>query len=173
MYLKLLGAVLIVLGGSILGVYIGISPRLRQKELEQFKTIALIIQSEISYGNATIKEISKKLCINTQGDIREFFNTFNFVINNNSFESIQEVWISCVNKKLTDTHLSLEDIEIISTFGNSFSSFNKDTQLKAVDRMVSYINTQCTYLETLGRNKLRFCKTMGLLAGCLGVILLF
>ncbi len=173
MLLKLIGALLLISGGGVLGIYYGLQGRLRQRELEQLKNALMLMYSETEFGHSPLWQMCQRavdLCDSQIGDI---FKTFYIELKEKTTENTEELWRSCLENNIKNTHLTKEDIIVISALGNSLGAGDINRQLTSITNVVNYIDTKNAQLDEKNKADLRLYKNTGILLGGLAVILLF
>lgn len=173
MLLKLIGSVLLIVGGAGLGIYYGMSPALRKRELEQLKRALMLMYSETEFGRTPLAEQCRSaadICDNAVGGI---FSCFALGLEDRTAEDTVQLWKNCVKTACVHTHFATEDVEKITVLGNSLGVVDINRQLSAIKNVTDYIDFKCDELEEVSKKNMRLYKNTGVLLGIFAVILLF
>ncbi len=172
MFIKLVGAVLLIISGTGLGIFYGMEPELRRRELAGLKGALMIMHSETKFGHTHLAPMCRRAAQNCEGGISRIFISFADSIRRRDTEDIQGLWQSCV-ESVKDTHLTDGDKEAISALGKGLGAEDIDLQLSAIMALVSYIDSKDEELVQLSSKNLRLYRSGGALIGIFAVILLF
>lgn len=172
MFMKIAGALLLILGGGGLGMYYGLACEFRKRELEEFKRALMLMYSETQFGHTHLSGMCERAAKICAGAVADILHGFALALKDKSIEDIAAVWRSHVQRGAADTHLSAEDFDKISALGEGLGSGDINRQLNSINQLITYIDMKNTELERLGEKNLRLYKSTGVLIGIFAVILL-
>lgn len=172
MFIKLFGALLLILSGTGLGIYYGMGSELRRRELEELKRALMVMYSETEFGHTHLAPMCRRAAGSCERGISDIFISFAEGLKRRDTEDIWELWQSCLNSA-QGVHLADEDREAIGALGKSLGAEDINLQLSGIRLAVSYIDSKDEELAQLSSKNLRLYKSGGALIGIFAVILLF
>lgn len=172
MLLKLVGCALLIAGGSCLGIYYGIQPRLRSRDLEEIKKGLMVMYSETEYGHTCLEPMCIKAGEITSDKISGLFKAFAISLSERCGESSGKMWEECIIG-YDGLHLSENDISMILGLGSYLGCGDIKRQLTGIELLTDYIDRCQSELRDEIVKRMRLCRSTGILAGLFLVILLF
>lgn len=173
MFLKVMGALMVVSGCSGIGFAMAYGLGMRQKQLLELKKFAMLLKSEIRYTMAPLPEAFRHI----EGRLKAPFSTFIAsvakVLETMEGRSFASVWNAQMNLHLKKTNLTTGDLQTLSDFGDHLGFLDREMQLAAVDLYVEQLETAMGQLGKGLNGRQRVAKTLGTLGGLLMAILLF
>lgn len=128
--LKLAGGLLIITASGLLGIVFSNRLLLRYRELEDFRRLMQMLETEVTYGAtplpAALCSVSKK----TEGIMRSFFACISKYLSDRSFYTVREAWSDSAELILKGSSLKKEDIELIKSFGSILGCSDREDQQK-------------------------------------------
>jgi stage III sporulation protein AB len=173
MMLKLLGAMLVLIGAGGLGVYYGLGCKHRKGELEQLRRAFRIMYSETEFGHTPLAVMCDKALAVCDDEVGKIFEEFREVLQNKATDDISTLWKNCVEKGCIGTYMKDEDIQALSGLGSCLGVGDISLQLAAIERLIAYIDDKCSELDKASEKNMRLCRSTGVLTGIFVVILLF
>jgi stage III sporulation protein AB len=172
MCIKLIGAFLLSVGGVGLGRYIGMYLKLRQRELERFKNVLMLIYSDTEFGKSCLADSCIRAAKNTSGAAKNVIESFADRLNQSTSDEVGDMWRQAVtdNKGL---YLTDEDLTHLADLGNGIGSADYTLQLSAIKSVILYIEDKCKHISGESGARLRLCQSTGLMLGLLIAVLLF
>ena len=168
--LKLLGAVLVLIGGSSMGLCAARELRQRSRTLEQFLAALDQIQAELSFRLTPMPELLQQLGQASEEPLKTFFQTCEGGLSALGEVSFSVVWNRALREEalalLPEDRLSLEQLGAVL---GRYDAEGQRTTLESVRVRLS----QCLE-DARGKQKKmgRVYRTLGVSAGVLCVLLL-
>lgn len=157
--LKLAGAVMIILAGTLVGYVKSMNLKIRWESIKKIIYSLHIMENEISYGKNSMDKILEKIGI---------MNGLKFSISNTN--NSEDAFLSAL--KIGELSLLSEDVEIVKNFSKSLGKTNSHVQMQNIKNAI-------TSLEILEKDAKReyekfgkMYRNMGMLLGLMVVILL-
>lgn len=169
--MKLAGCILILCSTSGIGFLYAKEVERRQEDLYEIKTIALQLRGEIRYAMTALPEALEHIAKRNGGRIRPFLLEICKKLSEYSGESMLHIWTAC-EEKLNVTSLTKKDKLSFHQLGESLGYLDKEMQLATIDLFLEQTEETLRELETVGREKKRLYKSLGILAGVFLVIII-
>lgn len=131
-----------------------------------------MLKGEISYNLTEMNLIFKELSDRTKGKYKVFFEELYRNTENVYENTISEYWKKAVQKYLAMGPLKVEDIEQIKALGDNIGYLDKEMQLKNIDYLQNYLQRESEELSNTMGDKMKMCRTFGILSGIFITILL-
>ena len=168
MTIKLIGAVLVILGCGGFGFYIAASQKTQEQTLKQLVRVLDYIACELQYRMTPLPQLCRQVALECNGLLRHLFDAMATELEMQVAPDV-DVCMKTVLGRFSDvpkyTH------EIMQKLGRSLGRFDIEGQLKDLES----IRSECRIkLLQIGENfevKIRTYKTIGLCAGAALVIL--
>lgn len=161
MFIKFLGAVIIVASGTMCGIYASKSIEKKVKFLEQYIIFLTQTKTMISYNAVSIIEIFSK--INSVPLIKPLLELcIENISKNMSFET---AWHKAVNKMYERKFFSVSEKSLMYSFGETFGSGGIDEEITKTELHLSLMNERLNIArnEFLSKNKLY--RIVGMFSG--------
>lgn len=172
MILKIAGGIFVILSCWGIGVYQYSREALHVKELTEFLRALELLEREVSYNLTPLPEAFSTISSKIKPPFAPIFEQIAITLKEKSgkpFLSIwQEIWIS----EWSVTHMGEEEKELILSAGTSLGYLDTQMQTSSITFLRNELATQRTSLQTLLTSKKKLYQTLGLMGGCLLVIIL-
>lgn len=123
---KILLLILLILSCGILGIIKAADYRKRVVEINNFRSMLSLLNSEINYRKDPISLIFQRLSCDDISATMQILNKCNSLMNSNL--SFRESWELAVEDVCSKSSLKKEDIEIIRSLGTYLGQSNSDEQ---------------------------------------------
>ena len=170
--MKLMGSILIVIGGTIGGWYYGNRIQKRYEALLNWKRIFQIIQTDISYGGMNLFEIIQHIKRLEKGEIHKLFAYIETAMKQNTYECMEEMWKKGIQIYAKCEELLPKDVEELIKITSNLGCVEKSQQLMLIQLYVNHLELQINEMEVDKNKKRKLCQTLGILGSIFLVILL-
>ena len=172
MFIKLMGAVLLIISGTCLGIYYGMASELRRRELAELKRALMVMHSETKFGHTHLAPMCRRAARGCESGIADIFTAFAEGISRRDTEDIQGLWQSCIGSA-QGIHFTEEDKGAAAALGKCLGGEDIQLQLSGIMLLVDYIDSKDEELAQQSSKNLRLYRSGGALLGIFTVILLF
>ena len=162
MYIKLIGAVLVVASCGYCGFLVASNYRKQVTTLSQLVYLMDYMECELQYHYTPLPQLCRQTAAEGKGILRQIFHTLAICLEDQITPDVS----ICMEQ--TISHFAgcpSQTLEVLRLLGHSIGRFDMDGQLKALE----YVRAECRKrLEKLTKNqdaKLRSYQTLGLCAG--------
>lgn len=173
MIVKLLGAVLVVAGSFLAGTAKIRNCRERVKELKALQYCMTLLQGEIHYALSTVADsishVSQR-CANLA--VQDFLKEIADRLNEDTGQTLQDIWEESCNDKFTQMHLEQEDFELLLMPGNFLGYLDTEVQSKAIEQYIMQLAERIDTLQKGLANKSKLIRAVSIGIGMLICILL-
>jgi stage III sporulation protein AB len=171
--LKLFGACLILLSTTMMGLKWAQRFVNRPREIRLFRTALQRLESEISYGATPLPSALTSIARQTPSPVGDCLGEVARQLNNPHQLSLMECWRQGLLAHWSKTSLLSAEKEIILQFGHTLGSSDREDQVKHIQLVLAHLaaEEENAILEQQKNEKL--CRSLGLLAGALAVILMY
>mgnify|MGYP005795278025 FL=1 len=173
MWLRLLGAFLVVVSCTGLGV--GAAARLKERRrlLETMKRMVSHLKGEILYANAALPAALSRTGKRGEGVLAEFFCAVADCLESGEGETFAQVWSREAKRVLRRCPLSAAGREALLSFGKNLGYLDREMQEKTIQFYLEELDLEIARLRGEEPEKSRLFFSMGILSGLfLTVILL-
>ncbi|ERI08046.1 stage III sporulation protein AB [Aneurinibacillus aneurinilyticus ATCC 12856] len=171
--LKLLGASLIILAGTLSGMQLGGYLAHRPLQIRQLRTGLTLLETEIIYGSRPLPEALASISRRLTGSGARLFSRTAEILAQEPEWPASECWHSAVQQVWPKTALKGPEKDIVLQLGSVLGQSDREDQRK-------HIRLACANLEheeaSARDNQQRYekmCRSLGVLSGILLVILLY
>ncbi|MBN6186025.1 stage III sporulation protein AB [Aneurinibacillus sp. BA2021] len=170
---KLLGASLIILAGTLIGMQLGGYLAHRPLQIRQLRTGLALLETEITYGARPLPEALSSIARRLAGPGASLFARAAELFVEETEWTADECWRRAVQQVWPGTALKGPEKDIVLQLGRVLGQSDREDQRK-------HIRLACTNLEheesSARENQQRYekmCRSLGVLSGILLVILLY
>lgn len=171
MLTKIIGATLVIISTSAVGLNVAASIEKRINELKELRKILMLLRGEIDFdvlgAQSAFKEIAdkvkdpyKKFLLDISGEIQE--------AKEDSFCKIWEKNLNTLTEKIKDE----EDINRLKSFGHDFGYRHKEVQISAIDLYINELDLKIDELRENMDAKMKVYRTIGIMTGLFLVLIL-
>lgn len=168
MTIKLIGAVLVILGCGGFGFHIAASQRLEERTIRQLIGVLDYIACELQYRMTPLPQLCRQAALECTGSLNKLFSAMASELEMQVAPDV-DMCMKTVLARFSD--VPKFTYEIMRKLGRSLGRFDLEGQLQDLEA----VRSQCrARLSQIGENKdvrLRTYKTLGLCAGAALVIL--
>lgn len=168
MSLKILGAILVIIGCGSFGFLISASDKKEENNLRQLCVVLEYMECELLHRLTPLPQLCRQAVTHCNGYVRSIFLNLGLQLESHNHPDVQ----SCMEDILVKTKGStLITYSVLQKLGNSLGRFDLEGQVKGIQSVGEECNI---HLKKLLRNqevRLRSYKTLGLCAGAALAIL--
>lgn len=168
MVIKIIGALMIIISGTMTGIDLSNRFVTRIKQLTQIKKMLILISGEIKYNNSNIRFALEKISSNADPFISNFLKMVYEKLDNLNGTDIYNIWKECGQQYFSnESCLNEQDIKKIIEIGEFLGITDRETQINNFELYLEQIQIDITEAEKMRENKCRVYKTIGTMAGML------
>ena len=166
---KLLGAVLLVLGGGLLGIGLTEYAGHRIRALNEVSAGLLLLEQELELGGLSLGAVLNRLAAETGGAARSLFSACEAELRKSDRDRFPLLWERAVS---ACPELGEEGIRLLLPLGSSLGRCGGEEQARAVELVRNRLEELCRRTEACQPVRNRLCRTLGLSGGAFAAILL-
>lgn len=171
--MKLLGAVLILLACSGLGIMAGERIAARPRQLQKLRNDLLLLEMDINYAATPLPEALSKLVQTSDRLVRQLWEgTLNYLVSGEGLTA-EEAWHRSLTGFSSQSALQEKDLAVLRDFGAGLGTTNRREQLKKFKLVQEQLAVLAAQAEETRQKTERIYRTMGVLTGIALIILLF
>ncbi len=167
-YIKLIGAVLIIVSSAGIGVFVGAFERNRTKDIRELIKLSGIIKGSLTYTCPEIADILEQGASKTNGAVSLWLSEISDRLSGERNETFFDIWESSAWVLKNESYLSGEVIAHVLELGKWLCYMDTDTQ---IENILLWENDMNVYYERQQKKAEQINKVSGFL-GLLGGILL-
>ncbi len=171
MWLKIAGAVIVILAGGALGFYYSGLEAFRVQDLGEFKKALLILKSEIEYLRTPLAEACLNIAKRTEKPANGFLESFADGLSKDG-GAAYPVWARTVDAWKKKAFLSNEDWDVLDGFGKTLGYLDTQMQLNAINFVTDYIDAKTATLQENGEKTKRMYRSLGWIGGAIVAVVL-
>lgn len=170
--IKLLGAVLILIAGTMIGFQQAAKFADRPRQLRQLAHALQRLETEIGYGHTPLPEALARTADASPPDMAELFRDAADGVLNDEGISFRESWERAVNRNWPSTSMGKPEQAVMIRLGSSLGISDKEDQMKHLRLALLQLKSEeDTAKEDQGRYE-KMWKSLGVLIAVLVVILM-
>lgn len=173
MMFKLFGASLIIIATTWIGFATAHTYRQRPKQIRQLRTALSLLETEIGYGIRPLEQACRGIALRLDGAIATLFATCADNLSQFDGLSTYECFSQAINQVWKQTALKKSEKAILLDFSKTVGTSDREDQLHHLEMT----STNLEVVERQARDEQlqyeKMCKTLGILAGALIVILIY
>jgi len=170
---KLVGAALVFLASSSLGVLLARNLALRQEVLRELQVALQLLETEIAYAASPLPEALHRVAERTRPPTRHLFAAAGRALNGTCGTTAAEAWNQGLAALARAAPLEAEDWAVLTDFGQGLGRGDREDQVKKLPLARSQLRQ---LEEAAAENRQRQAKvwqTLGLLGGLVLILLLY
>lgn len=170
--IKAIGALLVILSSSLLGMLMSSKYSLRHKEIRKLRFSLQMLETEIVYGSTPIPYACNNVSSKCDNPWRGFFKAVSDNLLERRFFSMEEAWNQAMIEKLSDSYINTIDKELLRSFGRVIGKSDTEDQKKHFKLIYAQLEHHEKMAEEERRNNEKMYKSMGFLLGAAILIIL-
>lgn len=168
MTVKLIGAILVVVGCGGFGFYIGVLHRREERILRQLMRAIDYISCELRYRMTPLPQLCRQASMECSGDLRILFSAFASEMDKQICPDVS-LCMKFAASRCSDMPASA--LQIADLLGHSLGRFSIDGQLKELNNVYQACDKKLAEHTQNRDSRLQIYRTLGLCAGAALVIL--
>lgn len=173
MWLKLVGASLVLVSSSMTGNLIAKNFLERPKQLRQLRHGLQILETEISYAASFLPEALKRIAKASEPPVGSLFDKTSQLLLNQEGYTATEAWQQAIEENLSALVIKDSDKEILLQLGASLGCSDREDQVKHLRLAQEYLQKEEEKAEKEGEKNAPLWRYFGLVFGAAIIILLF
>ncbi|WP_169713544.1 stage III sporulation protein SpoIIIAB [Paludifilum halophilum] len=171
--IKLLGAALILLSTSIIGFRTAKSFADRPRQIRRLRTSLSLLETEIIYGSRRLDQVCEHIARREKKPIGILYQRCTEYLKGLDGVSTYECWKKAVDEVWPETAMKAPEREVLIDFGKTLGISNREDQLANLARVKSNLQVEENQAREEQTRYEKMCKSLGILAGALIVILIY
>ena len=165
--LKLLGAIIIVMGSSGLGFSLSQELIYRHRELKRLKRWMLYLHSQIRYQNTNLAVAFHDVAGKAEGLFGEFFEEVSKQMQRFEGDEFTVIWKKQVEERFAKSHMNKEDKEKLCSLGDTLGCLDKQMQLDTLDYYIEQLDLDIVQASENIKNNTKLYRSLGVMGGIL------
>ncbi|HIS63484.1 MAG TPA: stage III sporulation protein AB [Candidatus Scybalomonas excrementigallinarum] len=170
--IKWSGILLIAVASVLLGFQKSMIFSERLKSLYQWKQCFLLIQREIEFQQASLPLIFTRLSNKMRGEFGEVFAQLAEQLQQKHGEDFSIIWENMWRSSYKKMYFTVEDLEVILSFGRNFSGVDRKKQVAAIDYFLAQLEEQLEDAREQKKMGQKLYQTLGVVGGFFLIIVL-
>lgn len=162
---KTLGALLVMLSCSGIGLYFSSQVRGRVADLKSMKKSITILRGDIKYGNTSLPEAIGALARRNADNFKEFYQGIERELIDSSGISFTSIWDKGIHTYLKNTYMNQQDMEQLHHLGDTLGYLDKEMQLKTIDFYIEQLDHELQEAIATMKEKTKLYNMLGVLSG--------
>ncbi|WP_152394066.1 stage III sporulation protein SpoIIIAB [Paenibacillus guangzhouensis] len=171
---KLIGAILVIVSGTLFGFYQAAQFANRPKQIRAFILAMQRLETEILYGFTPLADALDKIGQQLSDPLKSIFTeAARRLTDHRTSLTAQESWQLAVEEQWKHTAMKQSEKNIIYQFGFTLGTSDRNDQIKHIRLAINQLqHEESAAQQEQGRYE-KMCRSLGLLAGALIVILIY
>lgn len=170
--LKWLGIALVVGGCTAMGAALGGELSGRVAQLREMRKMAVVLQGEIRYGNATLNEAFHRTASRVRSPFRELLDRAACQMEEYRGEGLAFIFRENAERELAASPLKKEERELLYSLGESMGYLDAQMQMNSLELFLEQVNLACEQAVLEQQNKTKVYHYLGLMGGLFLAIIL-
>lgn len=170
-YLKILGCILILIGSSLIGFYLGESLKKRVSQLKEIEQALYQLQSEIVYTHSALPETLLNISRKCTKPISCIFSEVSNLLYENKVDSVHDGFEIIIKKNKENLSLKQHDIDILMDLSKSLGESDIEGQRNIMMLSIKNIRSQIDDAELAMKNNIKMYRYLGFSFGAIVVIM--
>ena len=166
--LKYIGGMLIIICGTLGGIYASLISKNKAAFLEQYLIFLNQVRTMIGYGHMSVRDIFRELK-NISVIEPVLTDTEAFLDDGENFEN---AWKKSVDKNMKNMYFDRADIEAVYFFGRSFGLTDKDGEISKIELHSQMMKERLDRLKNDIASKTKIYRILGMFGGVLTAVMI-
>ncbi len=172
MIFKIIGSACVIISTTAIGFGQSFRVHLRYKELLELKKLLHLLSGEVRFSGGTLEETFAVMAGRSSPPFNGFFDFLVEEMGKRAGERLVVIWSRAVEGRLSSSHLTGTDKEILLRLGNELGCLDRETQLQTIALAAEQVEDVRKELHVELPKKMRLYNCLGILAGVFITILL-
>ncbi|MEJ6950078.1 hypothetical protein [Natronospora cellulosivora (SeqCode)] len=173
MFIKLFGALLILISGSSIAWIMSNIYLNRVKELKDMQLALNILNTEISYGQSILPEALRQTANVINEPLSELFASSAEELKNSKKESFDEIWQRRLKRFKYKCDLLDEDLDIMKVWGQQIGCSDLNNQINVIQLTIKRLEQQEEIANEIAEKKVKIARYTGVLISLMVIILFY
>jgi stage III sporulation protein AB len=173
MWISIIGCICITSSTLLFGLLMSLRARMRIVELSELQKVFFFMKNEIVVFNNLFMDIIQKICNMEDLRVRIIFQYIWDELENNREKSLNEAWKKSVQNCSKHLNLSIEDIEVLKSFGMVLERSDINGQLSNINITIEKLRDLEKRAKEFYEKNGKLYRSSGVLAGLAISIMLF
>ena len=170
--IKLIGALLIVISGTLIGFHQASRYAQRPKQLRQLAHALQRLETEIGYGHTPLPEALKRTADNTPEPVSSILRSAAEGLATAEEPSFRESWEAAIQASWKETAMRGSEQSVLIRLGSTLGISDKEDQMKHLRLALQQLKSEEDGARDDQAKYEKMWKSLGLLSGVLIVILM-
>lgn len=171
--LKLFGAMLILLAGTLFGFYQALLLARRPRQIADLIRSLQRLETEILFGFTPLPEALVLTAGAGQGPVSALFRAAGDELSQSGGRSVQQIWQSVITGHWRSTSMKPQERDTLLQLGTTLGLTDRDDQIKHIRLTVKQLEGEERIARDEQQRYERMWKSLGVLMGLLVVILMY
>lgn len=171
--IKLIGAFLIVISSSLVGMGLASQFVQRTKQLRQLQVAMQWLETQIVYGSTPLHIALAHISERIGGEIGNLFSAVAEGLTDRREASTRECWDEGIKREWAKTAMKNPEKEVLLHLGQVLGQSNREDQQKHIRLALMSLKSEEQQARDNQQKYEKMCRSLGLLGGLLVVILLY
>lgn len=163
--LKILGASLVILSSTGIGMYFSSITKGRLHDLKDLKKDIYLLRGDIHYGNTPLPDAIAALAERGSDNFTLFFCEVSKNLREREGQSFSSIWDKGIETFLKDSYISTVDKRQLAKLGETLGYLDRDMQLKSIDLYMDQMNLELDDAASTIKEKTKLYNMLGVLFG--------
>lgn len=163
--IKLVGACLVILSSTGIGLYFSSITRGRLQDLKDLKKNMFSLRGDIQYGNTPLPDAMEGLAQRCNDNFTLLFSSVANELKNRGGCTFSVIWDKGIEEHLKQSYLSVNDRRQLTKLGDTLGYLDKDMQTKNIDLYIEQLDVELDEAITTMKEKTRLYNMLGVLFG--------
>ncbi len=172
MWIKVIGALMIIFAGISLGFIAAFRFNERPRQIRQLQSCLTSLKTYINYTVMPLPEALAASCEGINGPVRDFFSCSANMLAQNPMITPQQAFVQSILQLKGQLLLEQPELDLLTTLGANLGKVNCEEQEKYLDMVSQQLaNIEIEAVQTRDEN-VKMCRYLGICGGLLIVIVL-
>jgi stage III sporulation protein AB len=169
---KLLGASIIIISSTGIGISIGQAHEKMTNELKELLLASNIIKGQLRYAVTELTEIMEQCGEKTEGVISDFINQIAARLQGQQTRVFSDIWLEALSYLQENSHLTTDHIHMVGELGCLLGYMDVSSQLANIEIWENNLTYEYEKQRERAQHINKVSGTLGILGGILIVILI-
>ncbi len=173
MFIKLIGACMILVSGSSVGWLIASTYLNRIRELKDLQVAISVMDTEISYGQVLLPEALRSVSNIINGPNSQLFYEAAEELEYSGGQTFAEIWSSKTAKYYQWNNLLKEDMDILLNWGRQIGTSTLSEQGNINQKTIKRLEQHERFAREIANKRVKLVRYAGILVSLLVIILFY
>jgi len=170
MTMRIIGAGIVCLATTLLGMHLGKAGSRRTKDLMEFKKSLILLKSQIDFAIYTLPQAFYHISERVQPPFSSFYEKMAQELESGQLDAAS-VWETGI-LGLKDTNLNKDDLANFGMLGTSLGQIDAHVQINSIDMVITGIDDSLKQLMLDNPKNVKMYRGLGIVSGLLITIVL-